>query len=164
MPPLSPLLAQLDDQHPHSHQGQASSILSCHFPSILGNPCGSFLGPWLGWLRLSAQTHAAIHMPSTSLSSTPAAQKPQFEPTTGQDQCWGAGESYTGERWWAPRPATWRDYCALLFGVTGERETEDIIEKKHALPVTPWIWLGISGPQSISGIVSEKKDSRLWWG
>lgn len=76
-------------------------------------------------------------MLSASPSLTPAAQKPLFEPTTGQDQCWGASEFYAGERWWAQRAATWRDYCALPFGVTGEGETEDIIEKKHASHTFP---------------------------
>lgn len=154
MPPLSPLLAQLDDQQPHSLQGQASSILSCHFLSILGNPCGSFLGRWLVWLRQSAtRTHSDTHAQyNTEVNSS------------GTETSLWTNERTTRSvlRRCAQRPTTGRDHYLTFW--SDWRETEDITEKKNALPVTPFpnslnlTWaLGISEYFRYS--FKEKKDS-----
>ena len=125
MPPLSPLLAPVGwPAPPHSHQGQASGILSCHFPSILGNPCGSFFGSAV------SQQHSRAHAQCASLSFTPAAQKPLFEPTTGQDQCWGGA----------------------LRGITGRER-----QKKHApLPNSLSLTLDLRTSECVRYSVREK--------
>lgn len=151
MPPLTPLLAQLDDQYPHSHQGQASSILSCHFPSILGNPClgNPFLGRWL------AHTHSDTHAQyNTEVNSS------------GTETSLWTNERTTRSvlRRCAQRPTTGRDHYLTFW--SDWRQTEDITEKKNALPVTPFpnslnlTWaLGISEYFRYS--FKDKKDSQL---
>lgn len=90
MPPLSPLLAQLDDQHPPFPPG----------PSLQHSQLPFFL-LWLFFVsgpRLASQTHTCLTLLDCL---TAAAVKPLGEPGEGTDQCGGAGG-----RW----AATWRDY------------------------------------------------------
>lgn len=73
-------------------QGWGFGILSCHFPSFLGNPCGSFFGSMAGVTQAVSNTQTQpVHMLCTRLSLTPVAQKPRFEPRTGHGsvlRCW----------------------------------------------------------------------------
>lgn len=98
---------------PQSRQGRGFSILSCHFPSILGHPCGSFfLG---GGVHGQQHTNTAVDMLSTRLSLTPLAQKPLFEPWTGHGsvlRCWWVLDRREAL---GSEACSSEIYCALVF-------------------------------------------------
>lgn len=121
-------------------QGWGFGILSCHFPSILGNPCGSFFGSMAGVTQAVSNTQTQpVHMLCTRLSLTPVAQKPRFEPRTGHGsvlRCW----------WVLHRrevlgleACSSEIYHALVFRTPAEseREADDRTEKSHGFSVTP---------------------------
>lgn len=121
-------------------QGWGFGILSCHFPSILGNPCGSFFGSMAGVTQAVSNTQTQpVHMLCTQLSLTPVAQKPLFEPRTGHGsvlRCW-----WVLHRREVPglEACSSEIYHALVFRTPAEREREadDRTEKSHGFSVTP---------------------------
>lgn len=124
-------------------QGWGFGILSCHFPSILGNPCGSFFGSMAGVTQAVSNTQTQpVH---TRLSLTPVAQKPLFEPRTGHG-------SVLRCRWVLHRrdvlgleACSSEIYHALVFRTPAERERQTTelrraTDFRSHLSPTPWIW------------------------
>lgn len=128
-------------------QGWGFGILSCHFPSILGNPCGSFFGSMAGVTQAVSNTQTQpVHMLCTRLSLTPVAQKPLFEPRTGHGsvlRCW-----WVLHRREVPglEACSSEIYHALVFRTPAERERQTtelrrVMDFRSHLSPTPWIWI-----------------------
>lgn len=109
-----------------------------------------------GWGDSGSQQHTAMLSPSLSL--TAAAQKSEISLNQVQDgsvlRCWWVLHRY--------------EVCchlagllSLVFGVAGDRKREEPCFASHTY--SQLLEFDFSGPQSISGIVSEENNFQFWF-